>query len=228
MLVTCTCSHTLFSNEAPTACISTCTKAICCASKNNSQETLVEVPQTTDLSLVAKVVKPLVQPRRANQIPDDILYDSVLNADIQKLPSNYRFEVHKCVWQIRKHNAQRVALQFPEGLMTFACLLSSIFKTHCGCMVIIMGDVTYGACCVDDFTAKELGCDLLIHYGHSCLIPVTQTMIPCVYVFVEIEVQVDHIIEIIKANFAKEGGNEELNQNWHACQRFSLFLQYIT
>ena len=34
---------------------------------------------------------------------------------------------------------------------------------------VIMGDVTYGACCVDDFTAKALGCDLMVHYGHSCL-----------------------------------------------------------
>jgi len=32
-----------------------------------------------------------------------------------------------------------------------------------------MGDVTYGACCVDDLTAKALGCDFLIHYAHSCL-----------------------------------------------------------
>lgn len=32
-----------------------------------------------------------------------------------------------------------------------------------------MGDVTYGACCVDDYTAMALGCDMLIHYGHSCL-----------------------------------------------------------
>ena len=34
---------------------------------------------------------------------------------------------------------------------------------------VIMGDVTYGACCVDDYTARALGCDLMIHYGHSCL-----------------------------------------------------------
>ena len=34
---------------------------------------------------------------------------------------------------------------------------------------VIMGDVTYGACCVDDFTARALGCDFMIHYGHSCL-----------------------------------------------------------
>jgi len=32
-----------------------------------------------------------------------------------------------------------------------------------------MGDVTYGACCVDDFTARALNVDLLVHYGHSCL-----------------------------------------------------------
>jgi 2-(3-amino-3-carboxypropyl)histidine synthase len=34
---------------------------------------------------------------------------------------------------------------------------------------VIMGDVTYGACCVDDYTALALGCDMLVHYGHSCL-----------------------------------------------------------
>ena len=32
-----------------------------------------------------------------------------------------------------------------------------------------MGDVTYGACCIDDFSARALGCDLIVHYGHSCL-----------------------------------------------------------
>lgn len=35
--------------------------------------------------------------------------------------------------------------------------------------VVVMGDVTYGACCVDDFTARALGVDFLVHYGHSCL-----------------------------------------------------------
>jgi 2-(3-amino-3-carboxypropyl)histidine synthase len=33
-----------------------------------------------------------------------------------------------------------------------------------------MGDVTYGACCVDDFSAVALRCDFLLHYGHSCLV----------------------------------------------------------
>ena len=34
---------------------------------------------------------------------------------------------------------------------------------------MVMGDVTYGACCVDDFTARALGADFLVHYGLSCL-----------------------------------------------------------
>ena len=38
-------------------------------------------------------------------------------------------------------------------------------------LTVIMGDVTYGACCVDDYTALALGCDMLVHYGHSCLGP---------------------------------------------------------
>ena len=38
-----------------------------------------------------------------------------------------------------------------------------------GVETVIMGDVTYGACCIDDFTALALDCDLMVHYGHSCL-----------------------------------------------------------
>lgn len=39
----------------------------------------------------------------------------------------------------------------------------------CQVETLIMGDVTYGACCIDDYTARALGCDFLLHYGHSCL-----------------------------------------------------------
>ena len=66
--------------------------------------------------------------------------------------------------------------------------------------MLIMGDVTYGACCVEDFTAKALHADFLVHYGHSCLIPITVTKMPMLYVFVEIKIDTKHIIETIKKN----------------------------
>lgn len=62
----------------------------------------------------------------------------------------------------------------------------------------ILGDVTYGACCVDDFSAKALDADFLVHYGHSCLVPVDVTGIPCLYVFVDIGIDLRHLLETIR------------------------------
>lgn len=62
--------------------------------------------------------------------------------------------------------------------------------------------VTYGACCIDDFTAKALGADLLVHYGHSCLIPIDQTVgIKVLYIFVDIKIDTMHFIDSVKLNF---------------------------
>jgi Putative diphthamide synthesis protein len=58
------------------------------------------------------------------------------------------------------------------------CLL----RSHAGVRhAIVMGDVTYGACCVDDFSALALQADLLVHYGHSCLVPVDVTKVPATH-----------------------------------------------
>lgn len=67
-----------------------------------------------------------------------------------------------------------------------------------------MGDVTYGACCVDDYTAVALGCDMLVHYGHSCLVPIDQTTIKTLYIFVEIGIDSSHLIETIRLNFPND------------------------
>ncbi|KAF8398334.1 hypothetical protein HHK36_017261 [Tetracentron sinense] len=154
-----------------------------------------------DLLLPSQNPKP--RPKRfvKNQIPDSITNDSALNTAISLLPSNYNFEVHKCVWRISTSCAKRVALQFPEGLLMYSLVLSDIFKTFAkvdDCFVL--GDVTYGACCIDDFSATALDADLLIHYGHSCLIPIDSTKIPSLYVFVEIKIDVDRLIDTVKLN----------------------------
>lgn len=64
-----------------------------------------------------------------------------------------------------------------------------------------MGDVTYGACCIDDYTARALGCDLLVHYAHSCLIPVDVTTIKTLYIFVDITIDTAHLIASLERNF---------------------------
>ncbi|WAR03301.1 DPH1-like protein, partial [Mya arenaria] len=65
-----------------------------------------------------------------------------------------------------------------------------------------MGDVTYGACCVDDFSARALGSDIMIHYGHSCLVPIDRTEgIQMLYVFVDIKIDTVHFLETLRHNF---------------------------
>ncbi|KAI7046986.1 Diphthamide biosynthesis protein, partial [Hortaea werneckii] len=115
----------------------------------------------------------------------------------------YNFEIHKTIHRIRTSGATKIALQMPEGLLLFATTISDILTAFCpGTETLIMGDVTYGACCVDDFTARALGCDLLVHYAHSCLIPVNVTGgIKTLYVFVDIQIDVEHLLATIERNF---------------------------
>lgn len=145
-----------------------------------------------------------------NQVPPELLNDADLQDALRLLPSNYSFEIPKTIHRIRTLKSQRVALQMPEGLLMFATTISDILQRFCGregaedevegFETVIMGDVTYGACCVDDYTAMALGCDLLVHYAHSCLIPVDVTRIKTLYVFVDIAIDTSHLLATLERN----------------------------
>lgn len=149
------------------------------------------------------VATPRRTPRQLNQVPPEILNDPDINAAIALLPPNYSFEIHKTIHRIRTNGSTKVALQMPEGLLLFATTISDILTQFCpGIETVIMGDVTYGACCIDDYTARALGCDLLVHYAHSCLIPVDVTKIKTLYVFVDISIDTAHLLATLTRNFA--------------------------
>jgi len=170
-------------------------------------DALAKQKQNGDVSLeetTAVVQKaPRKTPRTLNQVPDEILNDPDIQAAIDLLPSNYSFEIPKTIHRIRSLDAKRIALQMPEGLLMFATTISDILTQFCpGSETLIMGDVTYGACCIDDFTARALGCDLLVHYAHSCLIPVSTTKISTLYVFVDITIDTKHLIATLSRNIS--------------------------
>eukprot|EP00580_Thalassiosira_gravida_P019920 CAMPEP_0201659230 /NCGR_PEP_ID=MMETSP0494-20130426/2056_1 /ASSEMBLY_ACC=CAM_ASM_000839 /TAXON_ID=420259 /ORGANISM="Thalassiosira gravida, Strain GMp14c1" /LENGTH=611 /DNA_ID=CAMNT_0048136641 /DNA_START=44 /DNA_END=1879 /DNA_ORIENTATION=- len=164
----------------------------------------------------------------ANDIPAHIQNNTQLHHIISTtLPKDYEFEIPKTIWRIEKANATAVALQLPEGLLMYASTIGDILikfayrfqppssqpnqdgegkkdKPKEIKSLSILGDVTYGACCIDDLSARALGCDLLVHYGHSCLVPLSCTVIPCLYVFVEIRVDVQHLVDCVKLTFSEE------------------------
>ena len=122
------------------------------------------------------------------------------------LPTNYAFEIPKTIWRCREANAKCVALQFPEGLLIYANAIADIVREFSQCeRVIVLADVTYGACCVDDLTAKALGADFLVHYGHSCLVHASVTgPLKSLYVFVEIAFDVEHLVGCVEAEFLRK------------------------
>ncbi|KAJ8682763.1 hypothetical protein QAD02_018555 [Eretmocerus hayati] len=203
--------------ESVSCCMSTSDKDqnTCClqTSSGSSEPVKSEVPisdsgqvkkgaEDDAVVVKAKPVRKIFKaPRRVNKIPQEILDDPDIQQAMSVLPSNYNFEIHKTIWRIREMQAKKVALQMPEGLLRFAMTLSDIITVFTKAQVIIMGDPTYGACCVEDEAAKMMNVDLLIHYGHSCLIPIDVTEVKMLYVFVDVKFRTSHCIETLKFNF---------------------------
>ncbi len=148
--------------------------------------------------------------RAALQVPEEITQNAELNLAIAALPAHYNFEIHKTIWRVqqemKERGAKRVGLQMPEGLQLFAMTISDIVERFTGAECIILGDVTYGACCVDDLTAEAVGADLLVHYGHSCLVPVDSCCLKVMYVFVSIAIDLAHFESCIRENFPPTEG----------------------
>lgn len=133
---------------------------------------------------------------------DPVLFEKTMRES--GLPSAYSFEIEKTVQRVQSLNAKHIALQMPEGLLLYATVLSDVLQRLAPTLeqVSILGDVTYGACCVDDLGAQALGAELLVHYGHSCLVPIQHTVIPCLYVFVEITIDVPHMVDCLDLTLA--------------------------
>ncbi|KAK7084118.1 Diphthamide biosynthesis protein 1 [Halocaridina rubra] len=167
----------------------------------------IDKESSKEVVIAPKQERKIYRPARniIKGVPAEIENDPKLKMAMDVLPKNYNFEISKTIWRIRQAKATHVALQFPEGLLLFATTIADIIESWTGAETTIMGDVTYGACCVDDFTARAVGADFMVHYGHSCLVPIDQTgSIPCLYVFVDIQFDTVHLVACIKATFTTD------------------------
>ncbi|KAF9763977.1 2-(3-amino-3-carboxypropyl)histidine synthase subunit 1 [Nosema granulosis] len=133
----------------------------------------------------------LLKPKEFQHLPDTI----------KCLPQNYNFEINKTLRTILRYKAKKIALQFPDGLMKYSLAIIDTIGKYTGAECIILNDVVYGGCCIDDSSVEV---DLLIHYGHSCLIPIGEMNTKVLYVFVDIKIDVEHLFNLIKHNFTIE------------------------
>jgi diphthamide biosynthesis protein 2 len=59
--------------------------------------------------------------------------------------------------------------------------------------LFILGDTSYGACCVDEVAAEHVDADVVVHYGRSCLSPTAR--LPVIYVFTTRKLDLDAILQ---------------------------------
>lgn len=134
------------------------------------------VPAATEV--VAKETKEVEKPKMAppfksrasasRLIPNEILKDEELNAAIAAtLPRSHDFEVHRCVWKLRKAGARQVGLQMPEGLQGWATALADIFCTFVPSVesATIFGEANFGAC--DPLRSLLFGANRPDHCHHA-------------------------------------------------------------
>lgn len=76
-------------------------------------------------------------------------------------------DLKKAVEEIKKRNAKIVLLQFPEGLKTRILEISEELQEKTGALAVSTLDPCFGACDLAENAAKQIGADLIVHFGHS-------------------------------------------------------------
>ncbi len=72
----------------------------------------------------------------------------------------------EAIQELKKLKTKRVFVQYPEGLKTKIQEIAKRVEKE-GFEVVLCQEPTFGACDVRDFEAKRLGCNVVLHVGHS-------------------------------------------------------------
>jgi len=106
--------------------------------------------------------------------------------------STFNFEEKRLAKEIRKHNAERVLIQLPEGLKPYALRIATTVESA-GAQSIVSADPCYGACDLAIFDAQALRVDLIVHYGHTEMIK--QPTIPAIYFEARARIALKAVVE---------------------------------
>ncbi|TDH68432.1 hypothetical protein CCR75_007666 [Bremia lactucae] len=106
------------------------------------------------------------------------------------------YDIARTVDQIRWGGYTKIALQFPDSLLPDAPEVQQELKNELLGQyerVFVLGDTSYGSCCVDEVAAQHLLADCIVHYGRSCLSATTK--IPVIYVFGNASIDIDDCVQ---------------------------------
>ncbi|CAA9956523.1 diphthamide biosynthesis protein [Pyrenophora teres f. maculata] len=150
------------------------------------------------------------------------------------------YEIERTVREIREGQWKRIALQFPDHMLTdaprvYEHLSRGLKKERKGQngiqdrsgqsngattqeelsanlekaniqeskeveeRLFILGDTSYGACCVDEVAAEHVDADVVVHYGRSCLSPPSR--LPVIYIFTERPLDLEAVMATFRETY---------------------------
>ncbi|XP_031633112.1 2-(3-amino-3-carboxypropyl)histidine synthase subunit 2 [Contarinia nasturtii] len=106
----------------------------------------------------------------------------------------------ECVNWINEHQFEKVCLQFPDELIPFSIAIIAQLKNNSSAQLSILGDTSYGSCCVDEIASSHVSANAIIHFGHACLSKVTR--LPVHYVFSNFKLDAEKLRQSFHNYFA--------------------------
>lgn len=117
------------------------------------------------------------------------------------MESRFDFRENYAAGEINKRKSQRVLLQFPEGLKPEAPRLAEYFEGNTNAEIIVSGEPCWGACDLALNEAKDIGADLIIHYGHAPFIK--KVDFPVLYIEMHDKTPIFELLQKVYKNLDK-------------------------
>ncbi|XP_055541084.1 2-(3-amino-3-carboxypropyl)histidine synthase subunit 2 [Wyeomyia smithii] len=125
-----------------------------------------------------------------DQHPSEVNIESIWNEEIRQQCSD---------WILAKKYT-KICLQFPDALLPFSSTISEQLEQAVkDAEFFILGDTSYGSCCVDEIAASHVSADAIIHFGHACLS--RSVRLPTHYVFLRARLDADRLMEALQHQF---------------------------
>ncbi|MEM2906350.1 MAG: diphthamide biosynthesis enzyme Dph2 [Candidatus Bathyarchaeia archaeon] len=93
---------------------------------------------------------------------------------LRKVPADHALfdlEEEQVLAEVRRLGVKRLLIQAPEGLKPYAASLAELVERETGCRAYISGSPCFGACNLALREAEALKAELLVHLGHTELVP---------------------------------------------------------
>ncbi|CAK4077951.1 unnamed protein product [Aphanomyces euteiches] len=116
------------------------------------------------------------------------------------------YNIEATAARIKTHGFQRIALQFPDAMLSDANQVQNQLRDALAALnytierIFVLGDTSYGSCCVDEVAAQHLLADCVVHYGRACLSPTSS--LPVIYVFGNAACDVSAIVSGLDGSIA--------------------------